>query len=431
MDCDLRRVVGSCYAGSLTLSRRDPIRAPPQVSLEPASEVAVTIDSAAPLAWQGDLLAIGVFEECFDTVGGSQLALQRAKEAADGVLTLGPSPLAPDEKPVIKDGELQALDAELGGALADIVSLFEFKGKAGSSQAVRVGKGGARWVALCGLGPAAKAATTADWGKSTFQVNERAGGAREASGSSSRSSSTWNSLFKESPRLYSQPPKQPASCPPPFPSPKSLGSAVADAAKSSKAKTAAVVWGLGAPTPDAAAAAAAAGGVAHGLLSGAYESTRFKTKPTPSPLKSAALLLRGGGDAQAASAAVARGAALARGALLTRFLVEAPPNVATPSHLAAAAAAIAAAAPDVMNLKVLEKDECEALGMGLFLGVAEASAEPPKFIHLTYTPAGGAAKDVALVGKGLTFDSGGERESGAGEAPGVWGGAAAAAALSH
>lgn len=55
------------------------------------------------------------------------------------------------------------------------MSLFEFKGKAGSSQAVRVGKGGgAKWVALCGLGPAAKAATTADWGKSTFQVSGEA-----------------------------------------------------------------------------------------------------------------------------------------------------------------------------------------------------------------------------------------------------------------
>jgi len=38
---------------------------------------------------------------------------------------------------------------------------------------------------------------------------------------------------------------------------------------------------------------------------------------------------------------------------------------------------------------VLEKEECEKLGMGLFLGVSEASAEPPKFIHLTYTPKGG------------------------------------------
>lgn len=40
------------------------------------------------------------------------------------------------------------------------------------------------------------------------------------------------------------------------------------------------------------------------------------------------------------------------------------------------------------EVQVLEKAECEALGMGLYLGVAEASGEPPKFIHLTYTPQG-------------------------------------------
>ena len=56
---------------------------------------------------------------------------------------------------------------------------------------------------------------------------------------------------------------------------------------------------------------------------------------------------------------------------------------------------------------MLEKAACEKLGMGLFLGVAEASAEPVKFIHLTYTPKGAVKKTVAIVGKGLTFDSGG------------------------
>ena len=45
-----------------------------------------------------------------------------------------------------------------------------------------------------------------------------------------------------------------------------------------------------------------------------------------------------------------------------------------------------------MTLKVLEKEDCEKLGMGCYLGVAEASAEPPKFIHLTYKPKGGDAK---------------------------------------
>jgi len=60
-----------------------------------------------------------------------------------------------------------------------------------------------------------------------------------------------------------------------------------------------------------------------------------------------------------------------------------------------------------MSVKILEEAECRAMGMGAFLGVSEASDEPPKFIHLTYTPAGGYEKKVAVVGKGLTFDSGG------------------------
>ena len=60
------------------------------------------------------------------------------------------------------------------------------------------------------------------------------------------------------------------------------------------------------------------------------------------------------------------------------------------------------------DLKVLEKADCEALGMGAYLGVSQGAIEPPKFIHLTYSPpAGTATKKVALVGKGLTFDSGG------------------------
>ena len=70
------------------------------------------------------------------------------------------------------------------------------------------------------------------------------------------------------------------------------------------------------------------------------------------------------------------------------YLVEAPPNICTPTHIAKAAQAIAESAPDVMSLEVLEKADCEAMGMGCFLGVAECSAEPLKFVHLTYKPKG-------------------------------------------
>src|SRR5260370_9820806 len=47
------------------------------------------------------------------------------------------------------------------------------------------------------------------------------------------------------------------------------------------------------------------------------------------------------------------------------------------------------------------------MGMGAFLGVAAGSEQPPKFIHLTYSPSGRARRKVAIVGKGVTFDSGG------------------------
>jgi len=73
-----------------------------------------------------------------------------------------------------------------------------------------------------------------------------------------------------------------------------------------------------------------------------------------------------------------------------RYIVEAPPNVCTLTHLARVAAGIAAAAPDVFTCRVLEQAECEAMRMGCYLGVSACSAEPPKFIHLVYKPTGAA-----------------------------------------
>ena len=66
--------------------------------------------------------------------------------------------------------------------------------------------------------------------------------------------------------------------------------------------------------------------------------------------------------------------------------MDTPPNICTPSHITEAAKRVQESAPDVFQLKVLEKDECSE--MGLYLGVAECSEEDPKFIHLTYTSPG-------------------------------------------
>ncbi len=104
--------------------------------------------------------------------------------------------------------------------------------------------------------------------------------------------------------------------------------------------------------------------------------------------------------------------AICDGVILARELVSAPANVVTPEVLAQTAQDIATA--HGLELEILDREQCEALGMGAYLGVARASDLPPKFIHLTYKPAGTPTRKLAIVGKGLTFDSGGLNIKGAG-----------------
>jgi leucyl aminopeptidase len=152
------------------------------------------------------------------------------------------------------------------------------------------------------------------------------------------------------------------------------------------------------PLQPAAAAQAMAAAVRLSL----YEDQRFRSEPKPG--RQPALVSLVGLPAEAAAGLAAVEATCA-GVELARQLVAAPPNVATPQHLADTAAAIAS--EHGLSLKVLERADCESLGMGAYLGVAQGSDLPPKFIHLTYRPEAGASRRVVLVGKGLTFDSGG------------------------
>jgi len=140
-----------------------------------------------------------------------------------------------------------------------------------------------------------------------------------------------------------------------------------------------------------------------------YERTMLKSKKEPvHHLQSVEVVLPGAGNQ--GGDLVRAAVAYARGVYLTRYLVDLPANICTPTCLATAAAHIAQhASGNTMQLQVLEKEECEALGMGLFLGVDQGSDEPLKLIHLTYKgkdvqPGG---KVLALVGKGITFDTGG------------------------
>jgi leucyl aminopeptidase len=92
--------------------------------------------------------------------------------------------------------------------------------------------------------------------------------------------------------------------------------------------------------------------------------------------------------------------------------VAAPANSLTPVTMAETAENLASEYG--LELHILEKEDCEKLNMGSFLGVAMASDLPPKFIHLIYKPEGKPRRKLAIIGKGVTFDSGGLNIKGVG-----------------
>src|SRR5579883_2563875 len=140
-----------------------------------------------------------------------------------------------------------------------------------------------------------------------------------------------------------------------------------------------------------------------------YQDNRFKSEPEDKgPQVEQVDLLGLGGQ----EAAITRANQISSGVILARQLVAAPANSVTPITMAETAAAIAS--EHGLQLEVLEREDCEKLGMGAFLGVAQASDLPPKFVHLTYKPEGTPKRKLAIVGKGLTFDSGGLNIKGAG-----------------
>ena len=96
---------------------------------------------------------------------------------------------------------------------------------------------------------------------------------------------------------------------------------------------------------------------------------------------------------------------ICKGVEFARRLVASPPNDLTPLEMSKKALEIAS--EHDLDIKILEEAECKKLGMGAYLAVAKGSDLKPKFIHLTYKPKNEVSFKVALVGKGLTFDSGG------------------------
>jgi leucyl aminopeptidase len=105
-----------------------------------------------------------------------------------------------------------------------------------------------------------------------------------------------------------------------------------------------------------------------------------------------------------------QGCTIARGIILCKDIVNAPHNVLNSLSLAETATRIAQSSiQGRIRCSILGTKECEARGMGAYLGIARGSETPPQFIHLTYTPPNVkvVTKRIGIVGKGLLFDTGG------------------------
>ncbi len=151
---------------------------------------------------------------------------------------------------------------------------------------------------------------------------------------------------------------------------------------------------LPADTPARAAA------LAQGVLLGAYAWAGKVPAPTP-PLSRATVLT----DLEDAAHGIrARAQVLAEGVALVRDLVNEPPNRLTPARLADQAAS--RGRQEALDVEVLDEAALEEGGFGGLLGVGQGSVNPPRLVRLEWAP-DHAAAHVALVGKGITFDSGG------------------------
>jgi leucyl aminopeptidase len=145
--------------------------------------------------------------------------------------------------------------------------------------------------------------------------------------------------------------------------------------------------------------------VVEGALLGTYRFDKYLKEKNGKVVRALTVLEPDRRSGAAARDGLQRGQVWAEATCLTRDLVNEPANVVTPTFLARRAALIAREGG--LKLRVLERAECARLGMGAYVGVAQGSEEPPKFIHLTYAPRARARRRIVVIGKGITFDSGG------------------------
>jgi leucyl aminopeptidase len=153
-------------------------------------------------------------------------------------------------------------------------------------------------------------------------------------------------------------------------------------------------------------AEACAQAIAEGIILGLYTFQRHK-KPEEDQreVQEAVLVEFDATRVEALRRGVERGRIVAEAANFARDLANEPANHMTPAALAEQAAAVAR--EHGLECQILEREQTQEMGMGAFLGVAQGSRQPPKFIVLHYRGTGPDATALGLIGKGITFDSGG------------------------
>jgi leucyl aminopeptidase len=151
-------------------------------------------------------------------------------------------------------------------------------------------------------------------------------------------------------------------------------------------------------------AAEAAGAFVEGFVLGAYRFDRYKANGAKRKTKTVTLASGRGGTEQALRKAMSRASVVAEGQALARDLTNTPAGDFIPESFASEARKLAKGSS--LTVRVLGAKELKAGRYGGIIGVGKGSEHPPRLVEIRYRPAG-ARKHVALVGKGITFDSGG------------------------
>lgn len=143
--------------------------------------------------------------------------------------------------------------------------------------------------------------------------------------------------------------------------------------------------------------------VAEGLTLASYKYEEYK-KGDADTLTAAHLVVADAGMRASVEKACSKAALSSEAVALARDLVNRAPSDKTPMSLAELAKSFTGSG---VSVTVIDKDEAEKRGMGALLGVGRGSAQPPVMVHMVYKPKAATKKRVALVGKGVAFDSGG------------------------